>query len=80
VSPEFIFRCGNIDALRDILAGVASGRVNLRDIGRRAASRVRSWSPRENIEATVEAIERAIARVHSSLRKSPDTLSSKSNA
>src|ERR1700732_2375079 len=74
VCPEFIFRCGDIHALSDILAAVASGRVDLREIGRRAASRVRSWSPPENIAATVEAIERATARVQSSLRKSPDTL------
>ena len=80
VWPEFIFPCGDIDALSDILAAVASGRVDLREIGRRAASRVRSWSPPENIAATVEAIERATGRVQSSLRKSPDTLSSKSNA
>jgi glycosyltransferase involved in cell wall biosynthesis len=80
VWPEFIFRCGDIDALSGILAAVASGRVDLREIGRRAASRVRSWSPPENIAATVEAIERATARVQSSLRKSPGTLSSKSNA
>jgi glycosyltransferase involved in cell wall biosynthesis len=80
VWPGFIFRCGDIDALSDILAGVASGRVDLREIRRRAISRVRSWSPQENISATVEAVTRATARVQSFLRKSPDALSSKSNA
>jgi glycosyltransferase involved in cell wall biosynthesis len=80
VCPEFIFPCGDIPALSDILTRVASGGVNLREIGLRANSRVSSWSPQENIEATFKAIERATARGQSSLRKSPDTLSSKSNA
>jgi glycosyltransferase involved in cell wall biosynthesis len=80
VCPEFIFPCGDIHALSDILTRVASGGVNLREIGLRATSRVRLWSPQENIEATFEAIERAMARGQSSLRKSPDNLSSKSNA
>jgi glycosyltransferase involved in cell wall biosynthesis len=80
VCPEFIFPCGNVDALSEILARVVSGRANLREVGRRAAARVRAWSPQENIAATVEAIQRAAARVQSSFRKSPATLSSKSNA
>ncbi len=80
VCPEFIFPCGDINALSEILARVVSGRADLQEVGRRAAARVRTWSPQENIAATVEAIQRATARVQSSFRKSPAALSSKPNA
>ena len=79
VCPEFIFPCGNIDALSGILARAVSDRADLQEIGRRAVARVRAWSPQENIAATVEAVARATARVQSSFRKSPAIFSRKSN-
>jgi glycosyltransferase involved in cell wall biosynthesis len=80
VSPDFIFPCGDISALSEILARVVTGRADLREIMHRAAARVRAWSAQENIAATVEAIMRATERVQHSFRKSGDAVSSKSNA
>lgn len=80
VCPHFIFPCGDVNALSEILARVVSSSAELREAGRRATARVRTWSPNENIEATVEAIVRATARVQSSFRKSTATISTKNNA
>jgi glycosyltransferase involved in cell wall biosynthesis len=80
VCSEFIFPCGNISALSEILARVVSGHADLQEVGRRAAARIRTWSPQENIAATIEAIQRATARVQFSSSKSPAALSSKTNA
>ncbi len=80
VCPEFIFPCGDIDALSEILARVLTGGADLKGVRRRAATHIRTWSPQANVAATVEAVERSTTRVQSSFRKSPAALSSKSNA
>jgi glycosyltransferase involved in cell wall biosynthesis len=80
VCPEFIFPCGDIDALSEILARVLTGGADLKGVRRRAATHIRTWSPQANVAATVEAVERSTTRVQSSFRKSPAPLSSKSNA
>jgi glycosyltransferase involved in cell wall biosynthesis len=80
VCPEFIFRCGDINALSEILARLLAGGADLKEVRRRAATHIRTWSPQANIAATVEAVERATTRMQSSSRKSPAALSSKSNA
>jgi glycosyltransferase involved in cell wall biosynthesis len=81
VCPEFIFPCGNINALSEILARVANSGVGLKQVGRRAAIHLRSWSPRRTTAMTVEAIERATTRVrkppvHSSSPVSPKSAAS----
>jgi len=80
VCREFIFPCGDINALSEILARVLTGSADLKEVRRRAATHIRTWSPQANIAATFEAIERARTRMQSSFRKSPAALSSKSNA
>jgi glycosyltransferase involved in cell wall biosynthesis len=63
VSPEFIYPCGDVDALTAILQKALADRSRLSDMGRIARKRMNSWSQRENIVATVEAIERGVARI-----------------
>jgi glycosyltransferase involved in cell wall biosynthesis len=56
----FIFPCGDIPALAKILSVALADRANLGELGRAATARMETWSPRENVEATIEAVERAI--------------------
>jgi len=63
VRDHFIFPCGDVDALARLLRQAAEDPQALRELGRAARARMESWSPRENIEATVEAAQIAAARV-----------------
>lgn len=56
----FIFPCGDIQALTRILSSALADRTKLSELGRAATARMETWSPRENIEATVGAVQRAI--------------------
>ena len=62
VCPEFIFPCGDIDALAAILSNAVRDPVRLRAIGRRAIEHMRTWTPQRNVSATLEAIERSVLR------------------
>ncbi len=55
----FIYPCGNVDVLARILADMLSERAKLAELSRNAVTRMETWSPRENVETTVMAIERA---------------------
>ena len=57
----FIFPCGNIDALAGILGTVLRDRSQLAKLSRAAVLRMETWSPRENVDALVLAVERARA-------------------
>lgn len=59
----FVYPCGDIDALAAILRQALENRAQLSAMGSAARTRMESWSPRENIDAAVEAISRAVARV-----------------
>lgn len=56
----FIFPCRDIQALARILSLALADRTRLIELRRIAVARMETWSPRENLEATVEAVERAI--------------------
>ena len=62
VNPSFIFPCGNVDALAQILKVALGNPVALTEYGHAARRRMETWSIRENISGTVEAVRRAIAR------------------
>jgi glycosyltransferase involved in cell wall biosynthesis len=62
VCPEFIFPCGDVERLAAILAKAVQDRSKLATLGHAYRSRILSWSPRQNIEATVEAIHAAASR------------------
>jgi glycosyltransferase involved in cell wall biosynthesis len=59
----FVYPCGDIEALAAILGQALENRAPLFAMGTAARTRMQSWSPRENIDATVAAIARGAARV-----------------
>lgn len=58
----FIYPCGNIDALAAILSSTLTDRSKLSELGRAAVTRMETWSPRENVDGTVQAVEKACNR------------------
>ena len=56
----FVYSCGNIKELADNLRQVLLDPLRLRRMGVAARARLETWSPRENVEAWVAAIERAV--------------------
>jgi glycosyltransferase involved in cell wall biosynthesis len=61
----FVYPCGNVIALAAILHLASAGSTRLSVMGRAARARMESWSPRENIEATLAAVARAVSRIAS---------------
>lgn len=59
----FIYPCGNVDALAEILLAALADRQKLKQMGRAAEKIMETWSPRENVEAHVQAIEKAVLMV-----------------
>jgi len=64
VAPQFVFPCGNVEALAAILKDALADRTKLQSIARAAVTHIHSWSPERNIAATVDAIRIAVARLH----------------
>jgi glycosyltransferase involved in cell wall biosynthesis len=62
VCPEFVFPCGDVDALAARLKEAVTDRARLRMLGERGVEHMRTWSPERNIDATIQAIERAVLR------------------
>ena len=62
VCPEFVFPCGDVERLAAILAKAVQDRSKLATLSHAYQSRILSWSPQQNIEATVEAIHAAASR------------------
>lgn len=60
VSPDLVFPCGDVGALAGILRGVVSDRGRLQALARAARAHIQTWSPRENIAATLTAIIAAV--------------------
>jgi glycosyltransferase involved in cell wall biosynthesis len=57
----YVYPSGNVDDLASIFREVLPDRELLRRMGENARKRMQTWSPRENAEATVKAVETAIA-------------------
>jgi glycosyltransferase involved in cell wall biosynthesis len=55
----FVYPSGDVDRLTQILRDAVSDREKLKRIGDAARRRMSKWSPRENAEATIQAIEKA---------------------
>jgi len=62
VSPEFVFRCGDIDALAELMKKATADPARLYDLGRASFAHVQTWSPERNIAAAVEAIRTGVER------------------
>jgi glycosyltransferase involved in cell wall biosynthesis len=58
----FVFPCGNVEALAAILRQASAEPARLSGMGRVARARMESWSPRENIQATLAAVARGVSR------------------
>ena len=58
----YLFPCGDVDALASVLREVATDRARLARISQAARERMATWSFRENVQATVDAVERAAYR------------------
>ena len=56
----FIYPCGDVAALAVILREVLPDQARLQKLGAGARNRMETWSPREYIEAIVQAIERVV--------------------
>ena len=63
VSDDLIFPCSDINALASILRRACDNPSALAALGRAGRARLETWSPKENIAATVEAIDHAVARI-----------------
>jgi glycosyltransferase involved in cell wall biosynthesis len=72
VCPELVFRCGDIDALAELIREAAGDPARLKDLGRASLAYVQTWSPERNIAATFEAIRTATSRLN---RNSAEALS-----
>jgi glycosyltransferase involved in cell wall biosynthesis len=59
----FVYPCGQVDALASILRQAEADREGLREMGLRARARMESWSPRENIDETVQAVRIGASRL-----------------
>jgi glycosyltransferase involved in cell wall biosynthesis len=57
-----IFPCGDVESLAANLRRLLSDRATLTTLSANARARMATWSPRENVAATVEAIVCAVAR------------------
>jgi glycosyltransferase involved in cell wall biosynthesis len=55
----FIYPCGNVDVLAKILANALGNRAELSELSRKAVTRMETWSPRENVEGAVMALQLA---------------------
>ncbi len=67
VDPSFIYHCGDIASLAALLARALSNQAQLIKLRTSARERMKTWSPSEYIAATLQAIQRAVARKRPSL-------------
>jgi glycosyltransferase involved in cell wall biosynthesis len=56
----FVFPCGNTKVLSPLLQELLSDRERLGQLGEMARQRMEMWSPRQNLDAFVTAVERAV--------------------
>jgi glycosyltransferase involved in cell wall biosynthesis len=57
----FVYPCGDVYALTTILRNCLSERQRLKRMGEAARQRIATWSPRENADATIRAVEKVLA-------------------
>jgi glycosyltransferase involved in cell wall biosynthesis len=62
----FVYPCGDVSALAAVLREATLNPPLLSAVRRAARARLNSWSPNENLAATVDAVSRAVSRVRRS--------------
>lgn len=55
-----VYPCGEVEALAAILRDLLGDRERLRRMGNAARERMETWTPEQNVEAFVQAVERAV--------------------
>jgi glycosyltransferase involved in cell wall biosynthesis len=63
VCPGFVFRCGDIDALAELMRKTIADPARLKELSRAALAHIQTWSPERNIAGTVDAIRTAVSRI-----------------
>ena len=63
VCPDLVFRCGDVDALAQLIKKAAANPTRLKELGRAALSHILTWSPERNIAASAEAVRIAVSRI-----------------
>jgi glycosyltransferase involved in cell wall biosynthesis len=71
VSADLVYPCGDVDALAQALSALLSDRQRVADVTRHALERMASWSPKQNIERTLEAVALAVRRVRPERTRKP---------
>jgi glycosyltransferase involved in cell wall biosynthesis len=69
VAPQFVFPCGDVDALARILKDALTDRTGLQSVADTALAHIQTWSPERNIAATLDAIRLGVTRVCGSTDK-----------
>ena len=64
VASEFVYPCGNVDALAAVLRTLYTDRERLAQIGLSFKNHVATWSPAHSVVGTVSAVASAVARRH----------------
>jgi glycosyltransferase involved in cell wall biosynthesis len=64
VNPDLIYPFGDVSALTNLLNQLLSDRERLRALGTAARQRMASWSPRDTIAGTIEAVRCAVKHRH----------------
>ncbi len=81
VCPDFVFRCGDTDALAELMKKASADPARLKELSRAALAHIQTWSPERNIAATVEAIRTAVSRLRRNSAKAlSDSTPPKSSA
>lgn len=57
----FIFPCGNINRLAEILTEVVNDRARLNELRHRSLACMQTWTPRNNVDALIGALERVVS-------------------
>jgi glycosyltransferase involved in cell wall biosynthesis len=62
VDPQLIYPCGNVDALAALLQDLCADRARLCQLRKAFRQRISSWSPEDNVAATIKAVAAAVQR------------------
>ena len=63
VDPSFVYPCGDVPTLTALLRRALASPQELAKLRVAAGERMKTWSPREYVDGTVEAVERAVSRI-----------------
>jgi glycosyltransferase involved in cell wall biosynthesis len=80
VDPTLIYPCGDVLALVGLLRNLFADRDSLKELGYAARRRMETWSPRENIAETMQAIRQAVAHAKGHVPSLPAESSSRNES